>query len=182
MEWMKTKSTVAVDQYSIGADGILRTAVFDETGRYRYRLHQRWGKEIAECLFVMLNPSKADHKIDDPTIRKCRGFAQQWGMGGMYIGNLFAYRATKPSDMRKVLDPIGPDNRFHLDKMIQIIDRAGGKIVCAWGTNGEYLGQAGDFLNELKLDQIPAFALALTDKGSPQHPLYLPYESELIKL
>lgn len=50
-------------------------------------------------MFVGLNPSTADETEDDQTIRRCVGFAMDWGYGGLCMGNLFAIRATKPKNM-----------------------------------------------------------------------------------
>lgn len=49
-------------------------------------------------MFIMLTPSTADADTDDPTIRRCIGFAKSSGFGGLYVGNLFAYRSTQPID------------------------------------------------------------------------------------
>lgn len=50
----------------------------------------------------MLNPSTADAEIDDPTITRCIGFAKSWGFGGLMVGNLWAYRATDPKELKKI--------------------------------------------------------------------------------
>jgi len=59
----------------------------------------------------MLNPSAADAFRDDPTIRRCMGFAQQWGYGSLSVGNLFAWRSHRPADLRLSEDPAGPENQ-----------------------------------------------------------------------
>ena len=71
------------------------------------------------------NPSTADHNDDDPTIIKCIKYAQNWGYGGLLIGNLFAYRATNPSEMKKVDDPVGPLNNHYLKLMSQQVNQIG---------------------------------------------------------
>lgn len=57
---------------------IVRTAIFDATGRYRYQLGRRWQAHGPEVAFIMLNPSRADAAGDDPTRRACLQFAQRW--------------------------------------------------------------------------------------------------------
>ena len=69
-------------------------------GLYRYTLGRTWG-DGDTCVFIMLNPSVADAESDDPTIRRCRGFAEALGCGSLLVANLYAYRAcllyTSPS-------------------------------------------------------------------------------------
>ncbi len=167
-------------------------AVISGCGNYRYRLWRRWqpiGWPMAT--FIMLNPSTADAHTDDATIRKCVGFAKRWGMGGIYVGNLFAYRATKPTDMmrRDVSDPVGPENEMHLMAMCQEASSSldeGGTIICAWGTNGNYMHQDQTFLGWCEMDWLvnvgAVKALRLTGKGMPEHPLYVPYDVKPVNL
>lgn len=72
-------------------------AVIDPTGQYRYLLWRRIGHGEARVGFCMLNPSTADASADDPTIRKCCGFARQWGFDVVEVVNLFAWRRTRRS-------------------------------------------------------------------------------------
>lgn len=47
---------------------------------YRYTLTRFWGGRdhpARSLAFLMLNPSTADHTVDDPTIRRCMGFARR---------------------------------------------------------------------------------------------------------
>lgn len=171
---------------------IQKSAVISDCGKYRYRLSRTWMPGRPVATFVMLNPSTADAMVDDATIRKCMGFAQRWGMGGIRVGNLFAYRATKPADMmhKSVVDPVGPDNERHLMALCR--DAAGnaidddGLIICAWGANGSYMDQDQTFLGWCEMDWLIkercVKALRLTSKGAPEHPLYVPYNIDPIPL
>lgn len=96
---------------------MIKSAIISECGKYRYSLSRIWDENKANVLFIMLNPSTADGDVDDPTIRRCIGFAKSWGYGGIYVGNLFAYRATDPKELLKVENPIGFENIHHLMDM-----------------------------------------------------------------
>ncbi len=108
-------------------------AVISDCGKYRYTLEREWMTGQGTCLFVMLNPSTADASEDDPTIRRCIGFAQRWGYQRLTVGNLFAYRATDPLGLREVpLDvAIGPENDDHLCDL----SHGASLIVAAWGAH-----------------------------------------------
>ncbi|HLO49404.1 MAG TPA: DUF1643 domain-containing protein [Kamptonema sp.] len=51
--------------------------------------------------------SKSDATTDDPTIRRCISFAQFWGYGSSEVVNLFAYRASRPTILYQIPDPVG---------------------------------------------------------------------------
>ena len=99
-------------------------------GHYRYMLGRQWGAPPF-LLWMMLNPSTADATEDDPTIRRCSGFAKHWGFGGLVVVNLFAFRATNPADLRAAEQPIGPENDRHLVNAARSCPR----VVAAWGAS-----------------------------------------------
>jgi len=137
-------------------------ATFSRDRRYRYRLWRRWDRSRPAVAFVMLNPSTADARRDDPTIRRCIGFARAWGFGGVDVVNLFAYRATDPRELLRVADPVGPRNSRH-------IQRAGlgaALVVIAWGAHPSAARRAPISLPRAR-------CLGLTRTGQPRHPLYL---------
>ncbi len=86
---------------------VTKEAVISDCGRYRYRLTRRWG-DGPLLSFIMLNPSTADAEVDDPTIRRCMGFARRDGYGGIVVGNLYAFRTTKPKALFAADNPLGP--------------------------------------------------------------------------
>ena len=51
-------------------------ATFGPRRRYRYRLWRTWDVATPRVLFVLLNPSTAAERVNDPTIRRCIGFAR----------------------------------------------------------------------------------------------------------
>lgn len=78
-------------------------AVIAGGGRYLYRLWRSWekapGGTEGTCLWVMLNPSTADHVQDDPTIRRVVGYSKAWGFTRAEVVNLYAYRTASPADL-----------------------------------------------------------------------------------
>lgn len=160
-------------------------AVISPCGKYRYRLSRRWGGG-KPCLFIMLNPSTADAEVDDPTIRRCIGFAKRFGCGELVVVNLFAVRATSPKDMLAADDPVGPENMEHVKKAADYAVRGGyfpedrnGPVICAWGAHGDYMDQAQTVLGWLDDALVKPYCLAMTKQGQPRHPLYLPKDAEL---
>jgi len=141
-------------------------AAFSEDRIYRYALWRNWQPGGKRVLFVGLNPSTADEKHNDPTIRRCLGFARDWGFSGLLVGNLFAWRATRPEDLKKAVQAVGPENTDWLLKM----DRAAGLTIVCWGNHGKLIGQ--DRLVTALLNR--PYCIKINAGGAPAHPLYLP--------
>ncbi len=147
-------------------------AVLSDDGVYRYRLWRIWDQDLAPTAFVMLNPSTADATVDDPTIRRCMGFARSWGAGGIVVVNLFAYRATDPADLVRALRARhhirGPERDAHLRAVFSVVDT----VVCAWGAHHLAEAVAPEVLG-LVPKGIQVSCLGRTKEGHPRHPLYL---------
>lgn len=145
----------------------LPAAVISEDGLYRYFLSRTWASTGKKIAFVGLNPSTADATKDDPTIRRCVQFAKDWGGASLWMVNLFAYRATKPSVLLNVADPIGSDNDQWLEKIICSAD----VVVASWGNHGSLLNRSANVVGQYA-DKFQA--LTMTKAGMPGHPLYIP--------
>ena len=140
-------------------------------GKYRYLLWRNWDISKQKAVFIMLNPSTADDTNDDPTLRRCIGFARSWDYGGVQVINLFAYRSTDPGELNGILDPIGELNRYYIEKVIG----TAGIIVAAWGVNGPKGFVRENALSNVKkaLDGRDIYCLDTTKAGEPRHPLYI---------
>jgi hypothetical protein len=147
----------------------MNTCVFSPCRTYRYRLEHVFDPSKPLVAFVMLNPSTADEQQLDPTLRRCRGFANAWGYGGFIVSNLFAFRATDPRVMKAAADPVGPENDHHLERIA--IESAA--VICAWGQHGKHQGRAERVSWALRRHQ-QLHAIELSKDGAPKHPLYLP--------
>jgi hypothetical protein len=146
-----------------------RDAIFDSAHLYRYSLWRRWSLERPSLVFVLLNPSQASADTDDPTLRRCLSFAQDWGYGSLEIVNLFAWVTTCPQKLKVVSDPIGPECDRYLLAAVAKAER----IVVAWG-NGGQLYQRDRTVLEWLSAHTPIYCLGLNRSGQPRHPLYLP--------
>ena len=149
-----------------------KAAVFSSDRIHRYTLSRIWDPDKRPVLFICLNPSTADETKDDPTVRRCIGYARDWGYGGMVMCNIFAFRATDPKKMKAAEDPIGRHNDWWL---LREAEQAG-IAVAAWGTHGEHLAR-GTAVRRL-LKNYMLHSLKMTKGGEPGHPLYLPKDLE----
>ena len=141
-------------------------AVMSPCRIYRYVLWREWMVGESYAMFIGLNPSTADETHDDPTIRRCVGFAQRWGYQALCMTNLFAYRATDPDEMKMAgFCAVGPKNDEWLKRMAE----NAGIIIAAWGVHGRYRKRDREVMNMLP----DLSCLALTKDGHPGHPLYL---------
>jgi hypothetical protein len=132
---------------------------------YRYALWRTWDEEKPYALFICLNPSTADETHDDPTLLRCIEFAKSWGYGGICMGNLFAFRATLPKDLKKSPNPIGDDNDYWLGKL----SKDAGVVIAGWGNHGVFLNRSAEVVKHLK----DIYCLKVNESGQPSHPLYL---------
>ena len=106
---------------------------FPSDSRFRYVLTRGWdgpalGISYRRIAFVMLNPSTADEHEDDPTVRRCRSFAHDWGCDGIAIVNLFAYRTPSREALWSATgDVVGPENGSGVARRLS---RGGPGCVC----------------------------------------------------
>jgi len=171
-------------------------AVISDDGKYRYRLWREFGIREGRSLFplrhfppahqdkrvlwIMLNPSTADATEDDPTIRKCMGFAALWEYGGIEVVNLYAFRTTKPGDLwGRDVRPIGPTNDRYIMEVLK--QENVGKVVVAWGGAGRRRAarRKRDVLALVQFQNREPECLGITKEGDPFHPLMRPYKTPL---
>lgn len=142
-------------------------ARFSADRRYRYRLWRTWDATRPRVAFCLLNPSAADDRRDDPTIRRCVRFARRWGYGGVVVVNLFALRATDPRALGRSADPVGPAN----DRAIRDAARRARLVVAGWGSRGALRRRADEATALLAGARVVTFGV--TRDGQPRHPLYV---------
>ena len=176
---------------SISAGAISASnASFSANRQYRWWLHRQWTLGLGLLLFIGLNPSRADGKRDDPTLRRLQAFAKSWGYQELLVVNLFGRISPHPSALQRASDPVGVDN----DKVLQVCFERWAcdpqmDLWCGWGVSGGRGPRARDVLRMLQPlsrqrqmicpNSDGPLSLALTQSGEPRHPLYAPRQSTL---
>lgn len=148
------------------------SAEFSPCKQYRYRLVRSWCAEKPMLAIIGLNPSTADEKQLDPTLRKCVKYAKAWGFGKLTMLNIFAFRSTDPYVLAKKpwgFDLVGPDNDFHI---ADVASKAK-MVLAAWGTHAWVNGRERHALKLLTDRGITLHHLGRTKAGFPRHPLYV---------
>lgn len=150
-------------------------AEFSVDGRYRYRLWRRWVEpQTKVVVFIMLNPSKADDRTDDATVRRCLGFAKEWGYGGLEIVNLFPLVSTDPKALDTLYRTVGTD-MYNLELTVDLASKH--DVVLAWGAvaaQSWFPMRAAGLLQQLhRLNKPVQVFRGLTKGGQPKHPLRL---------
>ena len=75
---------------------ISRAANISHDREERFSLSRTWDLKKPKVLYIMLNPSYADDKFDDPTIRRLIFFSKKFKYGGFYVANLFTQITPYP--------------------------------------------------------------------------------------
>lgn len=163
----------------------VREAVYSSCEAYRFCLDILWSRAGSLMTWIMLNPSTATELKNDPTIERCCRRAKVMGYSGVRILNLFAYRATDPSDMKTQEEPIGEHNDIFIREALAGL--AGNNVgdlnvYCGWGAHGSHLDRSEDVLAMIKSSGCVPMALRMTSNGQPFHPLYVSYDQEFKKL
>ena len=80
-------------------------ALFSKCMTYRYLLWRKLFNSVpGYMLWLMLNPSKADHVQTDNTVAGCIETTKLHGCGGLMVANVFALVSTDPKRLKAVRD------------------------------------------------------------------------------
>ena len=152
-------------------------ADFSPCELYRYTLWRKLPNNTrGTCVFIMLNPSTATAETNDPTVRRCIGYATDWGFSDLLVLNAFAYRATDPDNMKTYHAPIGRENDLWIRKSFGPTDNVKPMIcrtIVAWGNDGKYLDRDEEVLKIISKSGRNPLCLGTNQDGTPKHPLYL---------
>lgn len=163
------------------ADGIHRDATFAWNGKLRLTLVRAWDERPKVC-FVGHNPSTADHRLDDPTVRRWMQFARAWGYGGLVAVNLYPVRTPDPDEARRWADweSSGPDwyirDALHdnLDSIVVPETKRAGLVVACWGAIASDQDWVEHVLEEIMTGTEPwpdIHAFGVTQGSHPIHPM-----------
>ncbi len=149
----------------------MNKCIFSEDRKYRYVLeHKTSVSNDKRCLFVCLNPSKADENISDNTVTRCINYVTKWGFGIFVMCNAYAFRSTYPKELIDEIDPIGQDNYIHIVSESKRADL----VIAGWGNllkNTKHKEAVQDIIRKVANKDI--YCLELTKNNTPKHPLYL---------
>ena len=171
----RTGRPVRIDLTEICGDFTMNSADFSADRKYRYVLRREIGSSARRVVFVMLNPSSADEDRNDPTVRRCVGFARRWGFGALEVVNLFALVSTDPNGLSNVDDPVGPRN----DAAIRSALQSAATVVLAWGDKGLRHRDRADAVIAMAREAGTPCCFGMTKEGAPRHPLRLSYKAAL---
>ena len=151
----------------------MNCCIFSPDRSYRYVLRRQCGGFAPETrrriAWIGLNPSTADEVTLDQTLAAVCRYSEKWGFSEVVMLNLFAFRATDPRDLKRAMEPIGPDNNQHLLAEVGAADR----VIACWGEHGRFLGRDKKVSDLLAATGIAFHCLLKNKTGTPHHPLYL---------
>lgn len=153
---------------------MLSDAFFSDDRVYRYWLIRIWDHSLPVNCCCGVNPSTADEKANDPTVRKDIGFSERQGFGGLLKLNLSAFRSTDPKPAR--VHFVGEGNSpSHLRAYYDLFDCQ--QFIACWGRNGNYLrDQALAVTTEFHAESM---CFGFNPDGTPKHTLMLPYTTKM---
>ncbi len=143
--------------------------------KHRFTLTRVWSKNDGIVAFIGLNPSTADSNEDDPTIRRCKRFARDWGYGGIVMLNLFSSRHTDPKELKTCSEPNISVSDYYLFDWV----KEASLVVAAWGVHGSFRERDSQVKRHLKYLAEQVYCLGKTKDGLPRHPLYVPASKQL---
>jgi hypothetical protein len=155
-------------------------ALFTPSNKHRIVLWRIWDIEKPTILFIGLNPSTANEVSDDPTIRRVRRFATDWGFGGIYMMNCYTLVSSNPDDLRNSeVKWVQSLHKIQNDVYLKSYAKLCEKIVFAWGS----FSIVKEYGRDVELSKMfpDAYCLGKNANGSPKHPLYLKADTKLEK-
>lgn len=154
-------------------------AKLTDDGLHRLWLTRDWDSLKPTMVVIGLNPSTADATQDDPTIRRCIGFAKREGCGALTMLNLYTFRATDPDALfaQPYSQQFHPENEHAHQTWCLNKSR---KVVAAWGAEPRANELAIKYAEWADVMGIALWCLGRTKSGQPRHPLYVKGDAPLL--
>ena len=152
---------------------LAKGAIFSDDGKYRYALWRVWNINKPILVQVGLNPSYANEFKNDPTIIRGIVRAYRDGFGGFIMGNLDAYVSTDPKALLNNRYAVGEFTDYYLNQMVKLSERQ----LCGWGS---FKGMAKR-ASEVYVMLPNPYCLGVNANGQPRHPLYVSYDTPMVK-
>jgi len=155
----------SISLYKINQDNTARFALGNKTGK--------------PLIVIGLNPSTADDRKADPTIRKVMGFAEGSGFDSFIMLNLYPQRTPNPDELHYELDTdIMQENLVAIKSVLEEISDP--VFLASWGETikiRKYFKECIKQIHELTKDKNVKWMKIgnLTKTGHPRHPLYPAY-------
>lgn len=148
---------------------------------YRWWLFRCWAANLPLIIWIMMNPSTADHAKNDPTILKVIRYSTRWGYGAVLVLNIYAFRASKPENMPDwIAERVGPRNTWWIKLIFRYAAKKKIPVICAWGVKHK---ERGDVIREHAKDAgLKLKCLEMGLNGEPKHPRWLAESLDPIKL
>jgi hypothetical protein len=155
-------------------------AILSPCGTWRWVLWRDIAEEGLVAALCGVNPSTADAKENDATIRKDIGFAKVHGWRRIIKINEFAFRATDVNRLKTAFDPCGPENDAHIRRALDEAD----VFVACWGSLAKLPKPLRNRWRAIvRMAQEagkPIMCFGTANDGQPRHTLMLAYETPLV--
>lgn len=143
---------------------------------YRYTLTRQW-RIGPRVLFSGVNPSTADHRLDDPTVKRWTHFAASWGFGGFVAVNPIPYRAADQGiaarwyDGRAAVD--GAEDADLQNDLVLAQEAATADLIVVCHGNASWAQPAIDHAMTIlsRFGKRALHCLGRTKDGHPIHPM-----------
>jgi hypothetical protein len=159
---------------------VTRGATFSRDGANRLILTRRWADGPQVC-FIGLNPSTADHLVDDPTVRRWMHFGRAWGFGGIVAVNLYPFRSSSPDECRRWADWecngqdwYARDDIHHNCSVVAQTAKLAKLTVACWGAAAWDLDWVEEIVEGIATGDEPwpdIHCFGETSSGTPIHPM-----------
>lgn len=140
--------------------------------KYRWWLFRCWAAEKPLVIWIMMNPSTADHTKNDPTIGKVIRYSKKWGYGAVLVLNIYAFRTSRPENLPRVMsEAVGKSNDWWIRTIFAFAARKKIPVVCAWGVKHKERGAKVRVIADEAGLRLMCLELALN--AEPKHPRFL---------